>query len=256
MMTAFRESLLQAGLDVSVAILEYSACFHPHQSTLRSRGIPATAPQAAYPTQFRQAVAALAHLTARGRAPSSIAVLGDSAGAHIALCAAAHVLHPHPAVPALAPAGALAGLCCLSPRTSNATDAPSCAANTRRDTLERATFRRWIDAFRAGSALAGAAGAAADGAYTAPVDAPAEWWTGFGGRVARRVFVSAGAHECLRDYQVAFAEQMRAVPGVDVTLVVEPRGIHDSPLMDIGSGRPKTDLIRAVEAWLAQTFGA
>jgi acetyl esterase/lipase len=231
MMTAFRENLLQAGLDVSVAILEYSACFHPHQSALRSREIPATAPQAAYPTQFRQAVAALAHLTARGRAPSSIAVLGDSAGA-------------------------LAGLCCLSPRTSNATDAPSCAANTRRDTLERATFRRWIDAFLAGSALASAAGAAADGAYTAPVDAPAEWWTGFGERVAHRVFVSAGAHECLRDYQVAFAEQMRAVPGVDVTLVVEPRGVHDSPLMDIGSGRPKTDLIRAVEAWLAQTFGA
>lgn len=145
----------------------------------------------------------------------------------------------------------LGGLLLISPRPSIATTAPSFAENSDKDILRAATFRRWIDTFMAGSVLATPGGPARDGPYTSPVDAPAAWWDGLATRVVKRVFMSAGQHECLRDDIVKVAGQWKELEGLEVKLVVEHKGVHDSPMLDCGAGRPKTDLLRAMENWLA-----
>lgn len=64
------------------------------------------------------------------------------------------------------------------------------------------------------------------------------------------VFVSAGEHECMRDDILRFAESWKDLPGMKLTLDVEEKGIHDSPLMDVG--RASSDLTRSIEMWLKE----
>jgi acetyl esterase/lipase len=106
------------------------------------------------------------------------------------------------------------------------------------------------------SILESPSGEERDGYYTNPADAPAEWWDGLARNVASRVFISAGQHECFRDDIIRFAETWKSLAAMDVTLVQENKGIHDSPLMDLGAGRPKTHLIEAIESWLAAALAA
>ncbi|EGN94902.1 hypothetical protein SERLA73DRAFT_96280 [Serpula lacrymans var. lacrymans S7.3] len=223
------------GTDISVVIFEYTR-----------------APQAPYPTQFRQFNAALKHLVESGISPSNIVISGDSAGAHIALCVISHLLHPHPMVdPPPVLSSPLAGLLLISPRTTNALVSQSFTENTNNDTLSKETLNLWISTFRANSHIADDEGLEKDGFYTEPLRAPQEWWDGLATKVANKVFISAGGHECFKDDIIAFSEKWKQCSGLDVTRVVEERGIHDSPLMDTDAGRPPTDLMKAIVRWLA-----
>ncbi|KZV69240.1 alpha/beta-hydrolase [Peniophora sp. CONT] len=233
LMNGLRQRVSQAtGATVAVAFVEYSL-----------------APIKPYPTQVREAHAGLQHLLSQGVAPSKIILSGDSAGAHVVLCLIAHLLHPHPALPApLRPSTPFGGLLLISPRVSNSTTAASFSQNSHRDTLTRETFESWITNFRANGPVTTSEGLAKDGFYTEPVQAPSDWWDGLSDLIAKEVFVSAGEHECMRDDIVKFAENWKGLPGMNVVLEIEEKGIHDSPLMD--ASRPPSDLVKAIEAWL------
>ncbi|VDC02600.1 unnamed protein product [Peniophora sp. CBMAI 1063] len=233
LMDGIRQRVSQAaGATVAVAFVEYSL-----------------APTKPYPTQVREAQAGLAHLLAQGVQPSRIILSGDSAGAHVVLCLISHLLHPHPGLPAPPLlTSSFGGLLLISPRVSNSTAAASFSQNTNRDTLTRETFESWIANFRANGPVATAEGLTQDGVYTEPVQASTSWWDGLSNTIAKEVFVSAGEHECMRDDIVRFAETWKGLPGMNVMLDVEERGIHDSPLMD--ASRAPSDLIRHIEAWL------
>ncbi|KAL0580226.1 hypothetical protein V5O48_001819 [Marasmius crinis-equi] len=222
--------------SVSVALLGYT-----------------NSPRATYPTQFRQANVALRHLIESGINPSNIILSGDSAGGHIGLCLLSHILHPHPAVdPPPVLSSPLGGVLLISPRVTNECTAPSFYSNTNRDTLTRETLFAWSSSFRSNSPISTEHGLRADGFYTEPLNAPPEWWEGFTAKITERVFISAGTHECFRDAIVGFADKMKGIPGLDVVLMLEEKGIHDSPLMDVR--RPPTDLLKAIRHWLSQTI--
>lgn len=217
--------------------------------------ISVTAPQAPYPTQFRQANAALHHVLNSGFSPSNILLSGDSAGAHIALCLVSHLLHPHRLVnspPTLSTP--LAGLLLISPRVTNNTTSASFAENSARDTLTKETLAGWIANFRANSILSTDEGLAGDEPYSEPLSASDDWWAGLATVVTRRVFISAGNHECFRDDIVSFSRTLMRCEGLDVRRVVEKKGIHDSPLMDVDAGRPPTDLIIEIGRWVTETL--
>ncbi|THH13466.1 hypothetical protein EW146_g6762 [Bondarzewia mesenterica] len=236
MLNYFRHTVKEStGVDIAIAILEYTLSSH-----------------APYPTQFEQANAALNHLVRSGVSASNLIISGDSAGAHIALCVVSHILHPHPAVDA-APvlSSPFAGLLLISPRVTNATSAASFTENSTRDILTKETFISWITNFRSNSDISTDQGLARDGLYTEPLDASDEWWKGMATKVARNIFLSAGEHECMRDPITGLAENWKRVEGLDITFIVEEKGIHDSPLMDVG--RAPSDLVLAVGHWLSKT---
>lgn len=192
------------------------------------------------------------HLISSGISPGDIIIAGDSAGAHIALCLVSHLLHPHPDVdPPPDLTLPLAGLLLISPRVTNATTAASFTRNTNRDTLTRETFAEWIANFRANSAISSEEGLAKDGVYTEPLEATNDWWNDLARKVSRKAFVSTGDHECLRDTIVDFAGKWKSLPGFDLTFIVEEKGIHDSPLMDVA--RSPSELVVAIGHWLAAT---
>ena len=211
----------------------------------------ATAPHAPYPVQFRQAVAALDHLIKSGISPGDIVLSGDSAGAHIGLCLVSHILHPHPQVPqSISLIGSFAGFLLISPRVTNDTTAPSFTQNSDKDILNRRTLALWISNFKANSILAEPDGIQRDGFWVEPRKAPPEWWEGLPA-VVPKAFISAGGHECFRDDILSFVESWKQCKGVDVVSFLEEKGIHDSPLIDIGAGRPPSQLVLAIEQWLA-----
>lgn len=148
----------------------------------------------------------------------------------------------------------LAGVLLISPRPSAAMSAPSYAQNSNKDILTADTIRHWVRAYTQGTSLAEPGGVARDGPYTSPVDAPRDWWDGFATRVARRVLITGGQQECLRDDIVRLAEMWREVDGVQVTLEIEPKAVHDTPMHDIDAGRLGTALQRSMEDWFITSF--
>jgi acetyl esterase/lipase len=164
-----------------------------------------------------------------------------------------HLLHPHPDIAAIAaPRTVLGGVLLISPRTTGSHTAASFTENADKDALRPETYAnwgRWVDGFSPNKEI----NVADDDFYRRPRDAPLTWWDGFSTRVTQRVFISAGQLECPRDDIIALAETWKQLAGVNVTLVVEPRGIHDSPVMDAFAGRPRTDLMLSIEHWLADT---
>ncbi|VDC03389.1 unnamed protein product [Peniophora sp. CBMAI 1063] len=61
--------------------------------------IIALAPKASFPSQLRQAIAALAYLLAQGTKASNIVLVGDSAGGNLILQLVSHILHPMAGLP-------------------------------------------------------------------------------------------------------------------------------------------------------------
>ena len=107
-------------------------------------------PEYPFPTQLRQAIAAVQHLLDKGISPSNIIIVGDSAGGNLALQLASLLLHPHPSLP-LPPRPDLQGadasppsfesqqpfrgLLLISPGVRFSTDAPSYVRNSAWDLI-------------------------------------------------------------------------------------------------------------------------
>ncbi|TQN63921.1 Esterase, partial [Colletotrichum shisoi] len=200
--------------EVAVAVLEYTL-----------------SPGVRYPTQLRQAVAALNHLLRSGIAPGDLVIGGDSAGGNLVCQVLNHILHPHPEVETVRLSGPLAGVFMVSPFLTVRTDTASFRDNHRVDMLSAAIVSkasRYI--FPADFAIAKQM--ASNPHQPMPLDGDLEWF-GEIQAVSKSIYITAGAQEVFRDDVRAFAEAVRRRnPNMDFKLDVAANEVHDSILLE------------------------
>lgn len=225
--------------ELSVAVLVYSLT-----------------PENKYPLQFHQAVLAIQSLLDRGVEAKDILMAGDSAGGNIILSVLSHLLHKHPAVPALTPRSTpFATAICISPAVSHAFDPdeyPSMRTNATRDMITVKMLRKWCQLEFAGTSYHEEV---ENGEYWGTfLEAPRSWWGGLG-RVVRRVEFTAGKCETFCDGVVRFAEKLNRVAEMDgfgVGMCVAPREIHDAPMDDFLNARGAGETSQRVREWVQE----
>jgi acetyl esterase/lipase len=151
-----------------------------------------------YPRQLQQAVALLDHLLhVEMVLPSSITLVGDSAGAHLALSLLLHLSHPNPLATPLKFAGSLSGAVLVSPWVSLDTSVASMQLNRDKDVLTARSLEYWARNFLGGADL---------DAWNHPTMAPEEWWRDL---LVDDILVLYGDDELLRDDTAVFCERLR-----------------------------------------------
>jgi hypothetical protein len=180
-------------------------------------------PSASFPIQLRQAVSGLAHLiNAMGISPEDIYLVGDSAGGGLVLQVISHLLHPYQGVPRIQLAAPLGGAFLLSPWVSLTTESLSYVANSASDVLPAESW-----AYLASDILQKLP---EDGRpYLEPVKAPEDWWKDVH-KMVKKVTILTGAMECLRDDDMNLAAKLERYHK-DVTLFVQPDGVHTEPYL-------------------------
>ena len=204
-------------------------------------------PESPFPTQLRQANAALTHLLNKGIPPENIIIGGDSAGGNLSLQLISHILHPLPSLP---PPPALekplAGGLLISPWNSYSVDAPSYALNNSKDVLTVPAFEFVVSLARVGitSELRH---------YGEPLLAPPGWWKGLDD-IYPRILITAGAHECPFD-QVMETSMVISHYVQDTTTVVELGVAHGEVVFKFGTseGRLGKDY-EAIISFLSRSF--
>ncbi|KAH8903365.1 alpha/beta-hydrolase [Coniochaeta sp. PMI_546] len=167
-----------------------------------------------YPTQLRQAAHLLRHLIrSEGVPPSSITLLGDSAGGHLLLGLLLHVNHPHPSVPPVAVEGLLAGAALISPwvepgggstTTTTTTTTTASLRSEKRGVAGRDVITPEGLAYWAGNLLGGAE----KDPWNSPLSAaPGEWW---GDLPVEEVLVTYGREELFADDVARLGEVLGA----------------------------------------------
>ncbi|WQF76653.1 Putative alpha/beta hydrolase-3 [Colletotrichum destructivum] len=217
--------------EVAVAVLEYTLC-----------------PGVRYPTQLRQAVAALNHLLRSGIAPGDLVIGGDSAGGNLACQVLNHILHPHPEVETVRLSGPLAGVFMVSPLLTVRTDTASFRDNHRVDMLSAAIVSkgsRYI--FPADFAKQ----KVSNPHQPMPLDGDLEWF-GEIQAVSKSIYITTGAQEVFRDDVRAFAEAVRRRnPDLDFKLDVAANEVHDSILLE-GEFDAVGDATKRMRQWASK----
>lgn len=235
-------------------MLAYCACINlfiqSHKPlTPRVLGKTALTPSSPFPTQLRQASAAVKHLLAKGVSPSNLVIGGDSAGGNLALQFLSHALHPFPGIPPPPTfSSPLAGVLLISHWASFHQDFPSFKQNDKKDNISCETIATFITVSARGIEPG-------QEPWFEPMASDVEWWRGLGGLVTR-MMNTVGEVECLKDPIEEFA-RTRLGPNVqDLTCLVEKNGVHTDFLCDIavGQGRDNPAYLDVV-SWLQDTFG-
>jgi len=220
------------------------------------------APACPFPTQLRQAVAAVQHLINKGVSPSNIVIAGDSAGGNLALQLASQILHPLPSLPALSPPRAAAasdtaassfkslqpfgGILLISPGTGLATDSPSFTRNNARDIIPTSAYRLFSEAVQPGVTPALRY-------HIEPALSPQGWWADLG-RVFPRVLITAGEHEAPADKINTTAAAITECVQ-DTTVFVLPGGLHEDFIMAFSAGEGgRGDDYKLVVSWVSETL--
>ncbi|KAK1997535.1 alpha/beta hydrolase [Colletotrichum falcatum] len=217
--------------EVAVAILEYTLC-----------------PLAHYPTQLRQAVAALNHILKSGVAPSDLVIGGDSAGGNLTGQVINHILRPHPEVEPVHLPGPLAGVFMVSPLLTYRTNSASFRNNDRVDMLSTAIVAR-------GNAYVFPAESpkkrAANPHRPMPMDGDSEWF-GEIQTITKSVYFTVGGQEVFRDDVRAFAEAVRRCNrDLDCKLEVAANEFHDSILLESEFG-VAGDAVKRMRQWASK----
>ena len=208
--------------------------------------IIALTPSSPFPTQLRQANAAIAYLLSKGTSPANIVLGGDSAGGNLALQVASHILHPLPNIPAPATSGPLGGALLISPWVTFDDSSPSFAENDRLDTTSRAILNFLAELVRPGVTPE-------TRAHFEPIAADDSWWTGLD-KAFPRILSTARGVECLRDPILAFGETLQKHVK-DTTVVLERNGVHEDVLRDFGVGQgEESEAYKLDIEWLSETF--
>ncbi|KAJ4990073.1 alpha beta hydrolase fold protein [Stagonosporopsis vannaccii] len=209
------------------------------------------APEQTYPTQLRQAVELLRHLTeTEGRNPADIIIGGDSAGGNLTLGLLSHLAHPHPEIAELKLNGKIHAVMLISPwcsLTQHHTAAHT--RNAERDMFDSRTLSRWAAAFlNSTSPFAG-------DAYSEPVLASTEWWEPVAD-VVEEVLIWGGENEILIDGIEAFANKFSVGfrrRGGHVNVVFTKGAMHEEMIIErvLGyKGDTGTGSQAAVEDWI------
>ena len=205
----------------------------------------ALVPAATFPTQLTQIVLAVQHLLFTGIAPRNIQLVGDSIGGNLIVQLISHILHPVADVPTLSIASPFGNVLlispwvCLSPKAEG-----SIISNSKKDLISDQTILHIASILFENTPELGHL-------FLDQVNAPKGWFDGIT-KVARKIFITAGENETLRDTITVFAKKIRAVHP-DVTYIVQDNGIHDDPIFDFVVPVPKTigSLTPKMVDWLA-----
>lgn len=215
---------------VAVAILQYGL-----------------APEAKYPTQLQQAIAALDHILGQGIAPRDLIIGGDSAGGNLAVQLLHHLSHPKPGPQRLkGDALPFAGIFLVSPWLSGDTDTVSFRENGLVDMLCASIVSQSekhvlgdieeTDRLQAHPAL--------------PLDSDLTW-LGNIKHVTESIYITCGHEEVFRDHEMSFSEAVRRMnPDVEVRLEVGAREVHDCILLE-GVHVVIGDATQRMQAWAA-----
>lgn len=222
-------------------------------------------PQARFPTQMCQAASGLAHLLRSGVRPSQLVVGGDSAGGNLTVQLLSHLLHPYPRAGGIVLDEPLAGAFLVSPlvsqnmQTRSFVDGRPCDMlsegifdNPNREMFHEkprgvlgVLFPNWglveTKEFREGRGWA----------LMADVD---EKWLDGMGNIVRKVYVTCGKHEILRDQGIDIAEQIRARNAdVEVKLEVAEKEAHDFILLE-GQRQVVGDATKRMRTWFSKVW--
>ncbi|KAK4102427.1 alpha/beta-hydrolase [Parathielavia hyrcaniae] len=233
--------------EVAVAVLQYTLC-----------------PEGRYPTQLRQAAAALAHLFASGRVrPGNLVLGGDSAGGNLMAQVLGHLLRPNAAVGgpveglSLLRAGGerLAGAFLVSPVLSVSSRWASVRRNGGIDMLSAssaATLKYWM--LEGVEEYEAEVGEGKGWAMPMDLEDVEGWFRGLDS-IVKDVYVTVGEQEVLLDHGVGFADAVRrGNPGLTVQLDVMKNEAHDWILMEGGKG-VDGDAMKRMRAWFVGVLG-
>jgi len=224
-----QEQLKSKNKDVGFAILQYSLV-----------------PTARFPTQLKQAVLAVQHLVASGVEPRNIQIVGDSAGANLALQLLSHMLHPEPSAPRINLSTPLGGVYLMSPWVSLTSKAESMYTMASTDIISLDCITPW-----GRDVLDGVPESQIQ--FLEPAKAPEVWFKGVD-KVVDRVLITAGDAECLRDDIVVFAKQFCKYHE-KAQFVLQQHGIHNDPYFDFFTKESKLgELTPLILAWAAAGF--
>lgn len=129
--------------------------------------------------------------------PSTMTLIGDSAGAHLLLSFILHISYTNPLVSPLRIDGHFSNAILVSPWVSMDTSAPSMKATKEKDSLTIEALAYWARNFM---------GTAASDYWNAPSTAPTEWWSNL---PVDEVLVLYGDNELLRDDTSFFCERLK-----------------------------------------------
>ena len=160
-----------------------------------------------------------------GVKPENIQIFGDSAGGTLIHETLSHMLHPVAGVPELSLSGPFCGVYMMSPwvRLVDKERQYVYSNDNKGDLLTGSLLNYWgTEVFRNAPREATA--------YLEPNSAPPKWLEGVDGLV-KRVLISAGGVECLRDEIIKYQDRIQEHHR-DVTFILQANGIHDDPHWD------------------------
>jgi len=202
-------------------------------------------PSATFPTQLKQAVAAIEHLISTGVQPQNIQIVGDSAGANLALQLISHILHPLSGVRPLNLPSPIRGIYLMSPWVLLTGTEGSMTSNGGKDIVSPTSINMWGHQVLDGipdSQLP----------YVEATKAPESWFKEMDAAV-ERVLITAGSAECLRDPIEVFAKQICSVHD-GATFWMQENGVHDDPYFDIFGEKTLGKTTPQILEWFATGF--
>ncbi|RDW89463.1 hypothetical protein BP6252_01495 [Coleophoma cylindrospora] len=222
------------------------------------------APGALYPRPLQQACGLLNHvLNTLSISPENIILIGDSAGANLALQLLSHISHPwnetHPAssspvavkggIPTVKPSAPFRGVVLASPWTSFSLSEKSFKTNAYTDCICVPAGMQWSEAFM-GSPHPHAANS---DYYNQPITAPASWWKDL---MVDDMLIVAGGAEVLIDGIKKFAGIVEQGFGEShLEVFIAPGEYHDQASVDIDFGYQEDGAQAAkIKSWMGTKF--
>lgn len=134
-------------------------------------------------------------------------------------------------------------MCIMSPIVLLTTTSTSFKTNTDLDVLPSWS---WGELFEYSAPFLRTSDAASH--YAEALTAPDEWFLG-SERVTRRIFISVGEYECMRDDVLSVMEKLPHPDSSFLTKFVERRGVHNSQYLDCMAGEVG-ELAAIIESWM------
>lgn len=220
--------------EVAVAILQYTLV-----------------PEARYPTQLRQGIAALNHLLQSGVRPDNLIIGGDSAGGNLALLVARHLCLP--AQLDIAPvslSGRLAGVFLVSPWLTSKTTTRSFQENNFVDMLTTTCMHGATAELLHPRFPVKSKSDESDLALAMPMDGDLGWVNDIP-NATKSLYITGGQQEAFRDDIRSFSEYVSCSKN-DLDLLVElsEHEGHDFILLE-GNVRRVGDATKRMRNWAA-----
>ncbi|KAK2047181.1 alpha/beta-hydrolase [Colletotrichum somersetense] len=224
--------------EVAVAVLQYTLV-----------------PEARYPTQLRQAIAALNQLILSGIEPRDLIIGGDSAGGNLACSVIRHICHPcHLEIPALRLETRLAGVFLASPWLTSKTTGPSFKENNYVDMVTGKSITRGTIEFLHPRFPVRNKSDESDLGMAMPMDGDLAWVDDISMATAS-LYITAGQQEALRDDIRSFSEHVSCGNNdLDLLLELSEHEAHDFILLEGQTGRVGDATIR-MRNWAAAQLG-